>query len=195
MSKRLILILVLMIVWLGLNQSTTLACCPLPMTPNEYLKMVDVVFAGKVIAANQEAWRINHIRLTRYRPFILLTEDDDRYQTTFEVTRVWKGDVTARTHVIHSVLSTVGYSFRRGNEYIVYARWFSGELHTGQCYRNNLLSAAGEDLSTFGAGKPPIPNPSSLGDLSRRLTAISLLLGLFGWAIWQARRKYGVQKS
>jgi hypothetical protein len=195
MPKHLIPILVLIIVWLGFNQSTTLACCPPPMAPNENLEMADVVFAGKVITANQEAWRINRIRLVLNRPFILLTEDIDRYRTTFEVTKVWKGDVTARTHILHSVLSSVGYSFRQGNEYIVYASRFGGELQTDQCFRNNPLSAAGEDLLALGAGKPPAPNPSSLSDLTRRLAVLSLLLGLFGWAIWQARRKYGVQKS
>lgn len=195
MPKRLTLIFSLMIVWLGLHHSAALACCPPPMAPNEGLKMADVVFAGKVIAANQEAWRINRIRLTRYRPFILLTEDVDRYRTTFEVTKVWKGDVTARTHVIHSVLSSVGYGFRRGNEYIVYARRLGGELHTSQCYRNNPLSAASEDLAAFGAGKPPALNPPSLADLPLRLTALSLFLALFGLAAWELRRRYGVQKS
>jgi hypothetical protein len=197
MLKRTVLILGLMVIWLGLNRSSALAyesCIPPP--PSEALQLADVVFAGKVIAANQQAWRINNMKFGWRPPFIHLTEDHDRYRSTFEVTTVWKGDVTARTSIIHSIdRCGASYSFRLGGEYIVYARWFEGELYNAWCHRNNPLSAAGEDLLAFGAGKPPIPNPSSLSDLTRRLTVLSLLLGLFGWAIWQARRKYGVQKS
>ena len=109
---------------------------------------------------------------------------------------VWKGDITARTNVIHSLLSAdSSYSFRRGEKYIVYASWYDGELYTSACYRNNLLSAAGEDLAAFGAGKPPLPNPSTLANSIGKLIAVFLLLALLGWAAWHARRKYGVQKS
>lgn len=195
MPKRLALNFSLMAVWFGLNQLAALACCPAPMAPKEYLQTADVVFAGRVVAANREDWRVNHVRLERRPPFLHLTEDHDRYRTTFEVTKVWKGDITARTYVLHSLLSSVSYSFRQGEEYIVYARRFDGELHTGQCYRNNLLSAAGEDLSAFGSGKPPSPNPPSLTDLPRRLTILFSFFALLGWAFWGLRRKYGVQKS
>jgi len=197
MSKRLIPVVSVMVVWLGLIHPAVYAdgICG-RMTPEQASKSVDVVFRGKVIAANQEAWRINRIRFERRRPFIHLTDDDDRYQTTFEVMEVWKGDITARTNVIHSLLSAdSSYSFRRGEKYIVYASWYDGELYTSACYRNNLLSAAGEDLAAFGAGKPPLPNPSTLANSIGKLIAVFLLLALLGWAAWHARRKYGVQKS
>jgi hypothetical protein len=199
MLKRIILILCLMVVWPGLNQSAALAydSCSTP-TLSEALQMADVVFAGKVETANQEAWRINRIRFEWRAPFIHLTEDDDRFRSTFDVTRVWKGDVNARTSVIHPTslcCGCGGYSFRQGEEYIVYASSVGGELHTHSCFRNSPLITAGEDLSALGVSKPPLLNPSSFGDLTRRLAVLSLFLGLFGWAIWQARRKYGVQKS
>ncbi|MGH9832217.1 MAG: hypothetical protein ACREBD_35320 [Blastocatellia bacterium] len=199
MPKRLTLNFSLMVVWLGLSQSAALAFVPcLKPTLNEAFQMADVVFAGKVVAANQEAWRINRIRFERRSPFIHLTEDRDRYRTTFEVMMVWKGDVTASASVIHPTslcCGCGGYSFRQGEEYIVYASWGDGELRTHSCYRNNPLSAAGEDLSAFGAGKPPSPNPPSLADLPRRLTVLFSFLALLGWAFWGLRRKYGVQKS
>src|SRR5262245_66192130 len=144
MPKHLIPIFSLMIVWLGLSRSAAFAngFCG-PMTPDEALKMVDVVFTGKVIAANQEAWRINQMRFERHPPFIHLTEDLDRYRTTFAVAKLYKGDITARTSVIHSLhTEDDSYSFGRGEEYIVYARWVEGELRTSDCYRNNPLRVA-----------------------------------------------------
>lgn len=195
MRKHLISILSLMIVWFGLNQSAALAyeSC-IPPAPSEALQMADVVFAGKVVAANQEAWRVNHVRFAWRAPFIHLTKDYDRYRTTFEVTTVWKGDVTARTSVIHKIAICGGnYSFRQGEEYIVYASRFEGELHNAWCHRNNPLSASGEDLLAFGVGKPPTPNPPSLADLTSRLAVLFLFLTLLGWATWGLRRKYGVR--
>jgi hypothetical protein len=196
MPKRTVLSSGLMVVWLGLNQSAVLACpCWDKLTPSENLNVAGAVFAGRLISSKEEVWRNNRLRFDRRPPFIHLTEDGDWYRSTFEVTKVWKGDVTVKTSVFHPISGCASYSFRREEEYIVYASWFKDELHTAGVYRNTLLSEAGEDLLAFGAGKPPLPNPSSLSDLSRRLTVLSLLLGLFGWAIWQARRKYGVQKS
>jgi|GEM_PF-1158824 len=199
MPKHLISILSLMVIWLSLNQSTALANEYLvQMTPNEHLQSADVVFAGRVTVANQETWRIDHIEFDRRPPFIHMIGDFDQYRSIFEVTAVWKGDVTARTYIIHNITSTCltsGYSFLQGEEYIVYARWLGGELHTGGMSGTYLLSAAREDLLAFGAGKPPIPNPSSLADFPRRLTVLFLFLALLGWATHGLRRKYGVQKS
>jgi hypothetical protein len=195
MPKHLVQIFILMAVWLGLNQSAALAyeSCE-PPAPSEALQMADVVFAGKAIEANQQAWRINHIKFDWRPPFIHLTKDHDRYRTTFEVTEVWKGDITARTHVIHSPHSCGGYSFRQREEYIVYARWFEGELYNAWCHRNNPLSAAGEDLLAFGKGNPPAPAPSSLVNFVGRLAALLSFLALVGWGVRALRRKYSVQE-
>jgi hypothetical protein len=181
----------LVIVWLGLNSVAHANGFCGSMTPEQSAKLVDVVFAGKVIAANQEAWRINRISFERHPPFIHLTEDSDRYQTTFEVTTVWKGSVTARTYVLHTLLTADdSYSFRHRQDYIVYARWVEGELRTSQCYRNNPLSAAKDDLLAFGSGKPPIPNPSSIPGIVQKLIFVFLLLLMLGWLAWKAWRKY-----
>ena len=66
---------------------------------------------------------------------------------------------------------------------------------TTACYRNNLLSVAGEDLMAFGAGKPPIPNPYSRRELIYRLTILFLFLALIGWSFYAFWRRYGAQKS
>jgi hypothetical protein len=88
-----------------------------------------------------------------------------------------------------------GYDFRQGEEYIVYAKWFEGKLHTGGCSRTNELRNASADLAAFGAGKPPWPNPSLAANYLRAMIAVLLVFSLLGWATWWAYRKYGVQRS
>src|SRR5262245_62462104 len=197
MLKRLIPIVGLIAIWVGLNQLVAHACvceCIRTMTPNEALQSADVVFAGRAIAANQKAWRIKDIEFERRPPFLHLADDLDHSRTVFEVTTVWKGDIFTKSSVAHE-LRCCGYSFNQGEEYIVYAYWIRGELHTSQCTRNNKLSGAGEDLAAFGAGKPPAPKPLLVDDYIRAMIAVLLLLSLLGWAAWYGRRKYGVQKS
>jgi hypothetical protein len=198
MSNRLAKIFGLIIAWIGLSQSAAFACmCVGLPTPNDYLRDADVVFAGRVIDKEIEGGD-SRIRFDWSPPFIhltdlQLTEGYDKTFTVFEVTRVWKGDILARTSVDSS--SPCGYDFRLGEEYIVYAKWFEGKLHTGMCQRNNELRNASADLAAFGAGKPPAPNPSLAPDYIRALIAVLLAFSLLGWATWRAHCKFGVQKS
>jgi hypothetical protein len=179
--------------WGGLSQSAAIACSlGIEITPNDGLRRADVVFAGRVMVGNQKTWPINRIRFKWRPPFIYLAEDLDLHHTTFEVTKVWKGDLTVRSHVIHPLYSgACGYSFQQGEEYIVYASLIEGELNTSLVWPNNKLSLAGRELATLGVGKPPSANPSYA---SRALIVVVMLLSLLGWAVWLARRRYGVQK-
>ena len=198
MSNRLAKIFILIIAWIGLSQSAAFACmCRLLSSPNDYLREADVVFAGKVLDKEIEGgdsrirfdWRPPFIHLTD----IHLTEGSDK-TSIFEVTTVWKGEVLARTSV-DSGSSSCGYNFRLGEEYIVYAKWSEGKLHTHGCWRNNELRNASADLAAFGAGKPPTPSPSLAPDYIRALIAVLLAVSLLGWVTWRAHCKYGVQKS
>src|SRR5262245_1118993 len=180
-------------IWIGLSQSTAFACWCVQGSPSVHIQIADVVFAGKAIAEEKGGWRTRRVRFEWRPPFIYLTEDPDEKLTTFEVTTVWKGKIFAKTSVVHG--GPCDYHFRQGEEYIVYAKWFEGELATGICMRNNELRDAGEDLAAFGAGKPPAPNPSLVANYIRAMIAVLLLLSLLGWSTWRARRKYGVQRS
>lgn len=197
MFKRAIKIFGLISIWIGLGQSAAFACsCARLASPNEYLQISDVVFAGKVIDENKVGWWSSWIRFKRHPPFIERTEAFYQSRTVFEVTAVWKGDVFAKTSVIHGLIgASCGYVFDQGEEYIVYAYRVEGELHTHRCLRNNKLSDASEDLAAFGAGKTPASNPSSVANYIGKLIAVFLLLSVLSLAGWQARRKYGVQKS
>jgi hypothetical protein len=192
MSKRLVKIFGLIAVWIGLSQSSALAClcdCRRTMSANENLLVADAVFAGKVIAQGKVGWWPSWFNFKWGPPFIERADAIYQSGAVFDVTTVWKGDIFAKTSVVSE--RCCGYSFRPGGEYIVYARRFEGALRAGRCWRNNYLSAAGEDLAAFGAGKPPSPNPLLRGAYIGRLIAVSTLLFLLGWAALQARRKYG----
>jgi len=196
MSKRVAKIFGLIAVWIGLSQSAALACtcdCILPASPKEHFRVADIVFAGKVIAESKVGWWPGWFNFKWSPPFIERTDAFYQSCAVFDVTTVWKGDIFAKTSVVNE--RCCGYRFLPGGEYIVYAQRFEGGLRTGLCFRNNNLSAAGEDLAAFGAGKPPAPNPSPHGAYIGMLIAILMLLSLLGWAALQARRKYGVQKS
>src|ERR1700741_4094083 len=184
----------LIAVWIGLSQSSVVArgCimdCIGIGTPNEHLQAADVVFTGKAIVANQTDWRISGIGFDRRPPFINFTYVLNQRRARFEVATVWKGEIPAKISVIHG--GYCGTFFVKGEEYIVYAKWFKGELATGPCMGNNKLRDAGEDLAAFGSGKPPT---SSQAAYIGRLIVVLMLLSSLGWAFWQARRKYGVQK-
>jgi len=194
MPKRIAKIIGLITVWIGLSQSSALACLCVDGARNEYLQMADAVFAGRVIAENQKVWS-DRIGFEWSPPFIIYANGDfNRAHSTFEVTTIWKGGVTARTSVIHGLNGDCGYRFKQGEEYLVYAKLFKGELLTDQCWINKL-SDAGMALAALGAGKPPAPNPSPETNYIIRLIIVLMLLSMLGWAVLQALRKYGVQKS
>ena len=197
MRKRVAKIVGLIAVWIGLGHSSAVArdCivdCLGIGTPNEHLLAADVVFAGKAIAANQPDWRISGIGFERRPPFIHFTKvlHFGQSRMTLEVATVWKGEIPAKISVIQG--GYCGTFFVKGEEYIVYAKWFKGELATGPCMGNKKLRDAGEDIAAFGSGKPPT---SSQATYIGRLIVVLMQLSSLGLAVWQARRKYGVQRS
>jgi hypothetical protein len=194
MSKRLAKFCILIIAWIGLNHSAALACaCPRLPSPNEDLRRADVVFAGRAIAEGKAGWWADWIRFKWSPPFVQRTDAYYQSRTVFEVTTVWKGDVSVKTALI--IESICGYYFRPGEEYIVYANRYNKGLGTYPCRRINKLSAAGEDLAAFGAGRPPTPNPSLAANYITALIVVFMLLSALGLSLWQARRKYGAQIS
>lgn len=90
------------------------------------------------------------------RPFGM-TSDDRRARYSFEVDRVFKGEVGPRVEIstaLHS--ATCGRSYKIGTQYVVYARKGpSGELTDMLCSRTRATSSAAEDLQVLGAGYEP----------------------------------------
>lgn len=93
------------------------------------------------------------------RPFGM-TSDDRRARYSFEVDRVFKGEVGPRVEIstaLHS--ATCGRSYKIGTQYVVYARKdASGELTDMLCSRTRASASAAEDLQVLGAGyEPQVP--------------------------------------
>jgi hypothetical protein len=90
------------------------------------------------------------------RPFGMQS-DSQRARYSFEVDRVWKGDVPPRVEIstaLHS--ATCGRSYRIGTQYVVYARRGpDGGLTDHLCTRTRASSSAAEDLQVLGAGHEP----------------------------------------
>jgi hypothetical protein len=75
---------------------------------------------------------------------------------TFEVTRVWKGDVGTRVEVwSHSQSATCGRGFESGTSYVVYAGSRDGHFVDGLCSRTREISRASEDVESLGPGRTP----------------------------------------
>jgi MYXO-CTERM domain-containing protein len=113
------------------------ACsCLVPPPPEQALAEADAVFEA--------------------RPFGM-SSDDQRARYSFEVDRVWKGDVGLRVEIstaLHS--ATCGRSYRIGTQYVIYARrGQAGELTDVLCSRTRASTSAAEDLQVLGAGHEP----------------------------------------
>jgi hypothetical protein len=73
----------------------------------------------------------------------------------FEVKNTWKG-VSQFQIIIDTYIDSIGYDFKVGNEYLVYANQSDlKRLETNICDGTKELSTAEEDSTVLGAGKPP----------------------------------------
>lgn len=113
------------------------ACsCAMPAPPEKAIDEADVVFEA--------------------RPFGM-TNDGQRARYSFEVDRVWKGEVGASAEIstaLHS--ATCGRGYQIGTQYLVYARRSpSGELTDNLCSRTRASASAAEDLEVLGPGREP----------------------------------------
>ncbi len=96
------------------------------------------------------------------------TQDIDPYKVAyeFEVTRFWKGDLTATVRLeTRKSGASCGRSFREGVTYVVYAsQTQDGLLRDSLCSRTREVEAASEDISVLGPGKTPGSEPAPVPD-------------------------------
>jgi hypothetical protein len=184
MQKLARLLALVMLLTTIMRPGPAFACsCMIPGPPEEALEQASVVFAGRLVDTQrpQAGGEVNTADLSAYR---------------FEVSRVWKGDVTS-TVTIGSAMSSAscGYEFVIGEEYIVYGFEQDGIVQTGLCTRTAPLANADEDLAALGEGQLPAPgddptlvdpqpgspaNPEAEGEGG---TPALLLAGIPSW-IW-----------
>jgi hypothetical protein len=124
-KKYFLLVGVAFLFWLiGAPQVSACSCRP-PQAPKEALKDADAVFSGQVVDIEETNEGINSLKVR------------------FDVSRVWKGPETPITIVNTAMQGTAcGYSFKKGEKYLVYAYKRDGLFHTGVCTRTKLLSNA-----------------------------------------------------
>jgi len=79
-----------------------------------------------------------------------------RYTVTFEVERVWKGEIKKKT-VLITRASSCDVRFREGESYLVFASMlYDGSgLTTHKCSRTGLVADRKEDIELLGEGEVP----------------------------------------
>lgn len=146
-------IVVLLSVALAARADQASACtCGEPPPPAVGLDQSAAVFSGDLIA-------IRGYSETSFAAIL-----------TFDVSRVWKGDVTETFVMMTSSLGAgdCGFPFEAGRAYLVYAYEREGYDHLTAwlCTRTQPLEYADEDLTFLGEGRLPAPPETGAGSAS-----------------------------
>ena len=131
----------------GVRAAHACSCVP-PKPAKVEAKRSDAVFHGTVVS-------VEPLESTG----ATATSAEGRLAVTFEVARVWKGDLGKR-FVLASVSPHVGMceiDFAVGDEWIIYASGKDGALRTSLCSRSHRTSGKkpSPDLKALGAGHEP----------------------------------------
>lgn len=135
--RRLIALAVLVGCAVAAPVAWSCSCAP-PPPPKGALENAVAVFSGKCVEMKEAN------QFTK--------------QFTFEVAKVWKGEVGKKVTVTTAANGAAcGYGFDTKGEatYIVYCFGKGDALQTNLCTRTRPLSAAAEDLKELGDGAPP----------------------------------------
>ena len=126
---------------LGVLHAASCATCSCrPLTSDEASQWASAVFAGRVVRIYEPGW------------WKTIRTGSDPLEVTFEVERVWKGDVPSKVTLETRVAAaSCGYDFDRGERYVVYAH--DGQV--SQCSGTRPIAGADEDLRLLGKGQAP----------------------------------------
>ncbi len=103
-------------------------------------------------------------------------------KVTFRVSEVWKGPQRDTLEVsTPRDGATCGYSFKEGQEYLVYTYGKEEPLKTDLCTETRLLSRAGAHLRVLGDGQSP-GDDSVLSDTSGGFPRLDIV-GMLGLAV------------
>ena len=177
--KKIFLFLFVIGSLLILNTAIIDACsCIQPASPQESLEQSTAVFSGKVINIDIPSE---------------IVSSADPVKVTFEVSKIWKGH-DYKTLVLTTERSGIscGYSFKKNEEYIVYAYGEEDSLSTNTCSRTKLLARAQEDLQELdyenlptNSGSNSVPQTSNLVLI---ISIISITIVLIGIVILLIRK-------
>ncbi len=138
------LLFIICAVILLLPSNCVYACsCIEPESPQVQLQKSVAVFKGKVMNIN--------------RPTNIGEGFLNPVKVTFAVSESWKGS-SDKTLVVSTNPdgASCGFSFKQGQEYVVYANGTATELVTTICTRTRTIGDASEDLSVLGKGTVPV---------------------------------------
>ena len=127
-------LLIPLVVTANTKEACACSCLP-PGPPKSELDRSEAVFAGKVMRIRRK---------------------NSEVRVKFKVMTSWKGEVNKKQVITTQINSAAcGYSFERGQQYLVYAsKLGSNLLSTNICSRTKLLANAQEDVSELGEGSP-----------------------------------------
>jgi hypothetical protein len=130
------------------------ACSCLQTTPKQSLGRSSAVFSGKVLDVDIVEDNSPRDPLSSYF--------NPEVRVKFAVSEVWKGKTEQQLVVVTSGSSaSCGYSFQKGQEYLVYASDQEAKLQTGLCSGTKPLADAKEDLAVLGKGETPTSQSSN----------------------------------
>jgi len=152
--KKIVLIAASILV---LTSNAASACFCIPTTPKKSFRNSRAVFAGKVIDIMAQSDRNRE------------TSDSlAEFKVTFEVSKVWKGQVEQQQVVLSSESSPgCGYSFVKGEKYLVYASGEELAIQPGLCNATKPLADAQADLAVLEQETRVTPENSSTAQLKR----------------------------
>jgi hypothetical protein len=139
-ARRLIPAAAVAAVWLGHHAMTHACSCIQPPAPRAAAAEATAVFEGRTFGMHHEAG-----------------PHGNRLRFSFEVSRVFKGDIGAKIDVTTPASPAMcGRAFEIGVQYIVYARAIEGGgLADSLCSRTRSSKNATEDLAELGPGVAP----------------------------------------
>lgn len=134
--------LVISVVSVWLVPERAEACsCVVPPAPKVALAQSTAVFEGTVRGIDEH-------------------QPAQQAAVRFEVSRVWKGELTSRVVVSTTDMGSMcGFAFAVGTPYLVYASGEGAALSTGLCTRTKASADAKDDFQALGAGKVPPAAP------------------------------------
>lgn len=169
--------------------STALACSCMALSTPEALAFADVAFVGTPTAVDGP------------EPGPIQSSLDPVHYA-FAVDQVFKGDAVGAEVVATTAMdgASCGTSFGIDERWLVFANVSEGELHTGLCSGNVLLSDPKTEAATLAELGPPIaePEPTPQGAAAEPFELpMPLLAGLavaavvIGVSAWAFRREPG----
>ena len=152
--KKIVLIAASLLI---LTSNAASACFCIPLSPKKKFRNSRAVFAGKVIDIMAQSDRNRE------------TSDSLAwFKVTFEVSKVWKGQVDKQQVVLSAEYSPgCGYSFEKGKEYLVYANGEELAIQPGWCDATKPLANAEADLAVLEQETKITPENSSTAQLQR----------------------------